>query len=126
MKLRWKCSTLASQKVVDDFCAEVENVTIARILRTPGPEGETCWTVHFYIGDVATDSCPTRGHALNWVKEKFARFLATEQSKTDPQEWPQDQMSVQLRSLRKLDLSAYEAMTDDLRNGRLRRVDRHQ
>lgn len=109
-----------------DFCAYVDgNINVARIFRHRDASGQNVWSVNMQIGDASGESCLTRQDAIEWVEHRFAAFLQTELGKSDPQEWPHDALSAQLRYLRVGDPLAYQTMVGDLRSGRIDRV-RHK
>lgn len=126
MQLIWKRTTIGGEELHHDFCAYVENINIARIMREKDADHRDFWNVHFHVGDAVSDSCLTRRDAIEWVETRFVDFLSTEAGKLDTQEWPHDQRSAQLRYLRGSDSSAYREMVADLRAGRLERIQRKQ
>jgi len=119
----WKRTVIGGDELHHDFCAYVENINIARIYRTKDSDGRFVWSVNMQIGDALSESCLTRQDAIEWVEHRFAAFLLTELGNSDPQEWPHDQLSAQLRYLKATDPSAYRAMLEALRSGHLQRID---
>ncbi|NTS29751.1 hypothetical protein HQ945_00645 [Phyllobacterium sp. BT25] len=63
----------------------------------------------------------TRREAIAWVEKSFERFAA-ENPDIDPQAWPADACSGQLRRLQQSDLDAYAQMIKDLPSGKTQRV----
>ena len=124
MKIIWRRTRIGGEELPHDFCADVENVTIARIYRNKDSNGVTVWSVNMQIGDAATDSCLTRREAIEWVEHRFAHFLTTEAGKRDPQEWPHDQRTIELRSMRQNNPEQYAVLVEDLRSGRVERIAR--
>ncbi|SFI48493.1 hypothetical protein SAMN04515648_0090 [Phyllobacterium sp. CL33Tsu] len=115
MHITWKRRVIGRDELPYDFCAYVENITIARIFRNRDSDNLSVWSVKMQIGNAATDSCLTMREAIDWVEHRFAHFLTTEAGKRDPQEWPHD-------ILKQSDPAAYHLMLDLLGNGRLPRI----
>ena len=124
MHITWKRTVIGGDELPYDFCAYIENITIARIYRSKDANGISIWSVNMQIGDATSDTCLTREDAIQMVEQRLAHFLTTERGKADPQEWPPDQRSMQLRYLKQSDPSAYQAMVEDLRSGRVERIPR--
>ncbi len=49
------------------------------------------------------------------VRDQFARFLETEDVRTDPHEWPHDQRSMPLRTMREADPARVTELAEQLR-----------
>ncbi|NTS30628.1 hypothetical protein HQ945_05120 [Phyllobacterium sp. BT25] len=124
MHITWKRTIIGGDELSHDFCAYVENIPIARIMRDHDVDHRILWSVNFHIGDAASDSCLIRREAIEWVEHRFAHFLTTEAGKRDPQEWPHDQRSAQLWFLRHDNPKQYAVLVEDLRNGRVERIAR--
>ncbi|NTS29753.1 hypothetical protein HQ945_00655 [Phyllobacterium sp. BT25] len=124
MHITWKRTVIGGDELPYDFCAYVENITIARIFRNKDSDHLSVWSVNMQIGNAATDSCLTRRKAIEWVEHRFAHFSTTEAGKRDPQEWPYDQRTMELRSLRQNNPEQYAVLVEDLRRGRVERIRR--
>lgn len=125
MHITWKRTVIGGDELGHDFCAVVDgNITIARIFRSQDSVSQSVWSVNMQIGNASSESCLSRQDAIGWVEQSLAHFLTTERGKTDPQEWPSDQRSMQLRELKNSDPSKYQAMIEDLRSGRVERIGR--
>lgn len=57
---------------------------------------------------------------------RFAAFLDSHEGRLDPQLWPPDQRSINLAYLRANDPPAYAALFEQLRSGRLERIERRK
>ena len=100
MILEWKRTVIGEKELHHDFCAYVDNINIARIFRTKMSAGEPVWSVNMQIGLPPFSGISlTRSEAILCLEDELARFLETEDGKEDPQLWPHDQRSAQLRSL---------------------------
>ena len=124
--LVWKRTEIGGEELRHDFCAYVENILIARILRQTISENRVVWTVAMQVGDAIGSSSQSRREAILCVENEFARFLESDAGKADPQTWPHDQRSMQLRHLKVSDRSACQALLDDLRSGRVQRIERRK
>ena len=122
MHINWKRTVIGGEELHHDFCAYVENINIARIMRDQDADHSTLWKVHFHIGNATSEACLSRREAIEWVEHRFASFLETEAGKEDPQLWPDDQRSAQLRHLRNTDPARYATLVEDLRSARVERI----
>ena len=121
--LQWRRTVIGDDKLRHDFCAYVENITVARIFRTKLSESESGWSVNMQVGYPPFNGMSlTREDAILTVENEFARFLETDAGKEDPQLWPHDQRSVQLRQLLHSDPVYYADLLEGLRSGRIQRV----
>ncbi|NTS31350.1 hypothetical protein HQ945_08795 [Phyllobacterium sp. BT25] len=125
MHITWKRTVIGGDELPYDFCAYVENITIARIYRSKDSSGVSIWSVNMQIGDATSDTCWTRLDAIQMVEQRLAHFLTTERGKTDPQEWPHDQRSAQLWLLRHSNPKQHAVLVEDLRSGRVDRCSGH-
>ncbi|SDP92633.1 hypothetical protein SAMN05428967_4489 [Phyllobacterium sp. YR620] len=124
MHITWKRTLIGGDELHHDFCAYVENITIARIYRTTDADNQDVWSVNMQIGNATTDTCLTREDAILMVEHRLAHFLKTEAGKRDPQEWPHDQRTMELRSMRQNNPEQYAVVVEDLRSGRVERIPR--
>jgi hypothetical protein len=123
-ELKWRRTQIGGVDHLHDFCAYVDNINVARIYRQKDSEGVPIWSIDLVIGDGFSGSSLTRREAIIAVEHQLARFLDTERGKEDPQTWPHDQRSVELRSLKLENAERYSALLEDLRNDRVERIQR--
>ncbi len=127
MQITWKRTKIGGDELRHDFCAHVDgNITIARIYRTTDADNQDVWSVNMQVGSAATDTCLTRLDAIQMVEHRLAHFLTTEAGKRDPQEWPHDQRTMELRSMRQHNPGEYAILVGELRSGRIERIPRRK
>jgi len=119
-KIHWRRTQIGGDTLHHDFCAYVDgNINIARIFRTTLSEGLPIWSVNLVVGHPAfSGMSANRRDAVVCVEEEFARFLKTDDGKQDPQLWPHDHWSGELRILRERNPQRYGILVEDFRSGR--------